>query len=164
MHDNDISDYTNWQYPTGTYHTNGVIAFGDSSVITPQIYNNYFHGDLGAGSPTGFVFCTYGTAGNGSGSSCTIFNNLFVGTGFSATNDAAIYFHSGNGTNALGPHSIYNNTFSGFQFQIYVEADPKIFYTIVNNLFVGGSATYFTEGNSNSYGQLTMDPPPSPAI
>ncbi len=157
VHDNDISDYTNWQYPTGAYHTDGVIAFGDSSVLTPQIYNNYFHGDLGAGSPTGFVFCTYGTAGNGSGSSCTIFNNLFVGTGYSATHDAAIYFHSGSGTNALGPHSIYNNTFSGFQFHIYVETDATIHYTIVNNLFIGGAATYFTEGNSNGYGQLTMD-------
>lgn len=157
VYNNDISNYTNWQYPTNTYHTDGIIAFGDSSVITPQIYNNYFHGDLGAGSPTGFVFCTYGVPGNGSGSACTIFNNLFIGTGYSANNDAAIYFHSGNGTNALGPHTIYNNTFSGFQFQIYAETDNTMHYTILNNLFIGSSGTYYTQGNSNAFSQLTMD-------
>lgn len=154
---NDISDYTNWQFPTNTYHTDGVIAFGDSSVITPQIYNNYFHGDLGAGSPTGFVFCTYGIQGNGSGSACTIFNNVFIGSGTSATSNAAVYFHSGDGTNALGPHTLYNNTFNGFGFQIYAETDPRINFTIENNIFVGGNSAYFMIGNGNQYGQLTMD-------
>src|SRR2546422_239811 len=120
---NDFGTYTNWQFPTSTYHTDGVIAFGNRSVITPFIYNNYFHGDLGAGSPTGQIFCTYGGAGNGSGSSCTIFNNVIVGVGYGTTHDTLIYFHGAAAGNPLGPHHLYNNTLLNGQNNITMDGD-----------------------------------------
>ena len=157
VYENQISDWNNWQYPSSAYHTDGVIAYGDSSVITPSIYSNYMFGDLGAGSPTGFIFCTYGAQGSGSGSACTIFNNLLVGTGYSATNDQGIYLHSGDGSNPLGPHYIYNNTFVGFMYQIYAETDSSIHYTVENNVFVGNGAQWYIQGNNSPLSDLTCD-------
>jgi hypothetical protein len=157
IYNNEIADWTNWQYPTSAYHTDGIIVYGNSSSIAASIYDNYIHGDLGAGSPTGFIFCTYGVPGNGSGSSCTIYNNLMVGTGFAATNDAAIFFHGGNGTNALGPHYIYHNTIVGFSYQIYAETDPNTKYTIQNNVFVGNGSQWYLQGNDAPLSNLTCD-------
>jgi hypothetical protein len=157
VHDNQISNWTNWQFPSSAFHTDGIIAYGDNSIITPSIYNNYIYGDLGAGSPTGFIFCTYGSPSSGSGSACTIYNNLLVGTGYSANNDQGMYFHSGNGTNTLGPHYIYNNTFVGFLYQIYAEGDPNTIYTIQNNVFVGNGSQWYLEGNSSPIGNLTAN-------
>ena len=157
VYNNQITDWTNWQFPSDAYHTDGIIVYGDTSVITPSIYSNYIYGDLGAGSPTGFIFCTYGAQGSGSGSGCTIFNNLLVGTGYSATNDQGIYFHSGNGTNPMGPHYIYNNTFVGLLYQIYAETDPGIHYTIENNVFVGNGAQWYIQGNNSPLSDLTCD-------
>lgn len=157
VHDNDISDWTNWQYPPSTYHTDGIIVYGDTSVLDAMIYNNYIHGDLGSAGPTGFIFCTYGVKGSGSGSACTIYNNLLVGTGYSATHDQGLYFHSGNGTNPLGPHKIYNNTFVGFLYQIYAESDATIDYTVKNNIFLGNGLQWYVEGNDSPLGNLTCD-------
>lgn len=157
VYNNEIADWTNWQYPSSTYHTDGIIVYGNSSIISPTIYNNYIHGDLGAGSPTGFIFCTYGVSGNGSGSSCTIYNNVLVGTGYAATHDQGIYFHSGNGTNTLGPHYIYNNTFVGFSFQVYAETDSSIIYKIENNVFVGNGSQWYLEGNNSPFANLTCN-------
>jgi hypothetical protein len=157
VYSNQISNWTNWQYPTNSYHTDGIIVYGDSSVLNASIYDNYIYGDLGAGSPTGFIFCTYGVQGNGSGSSCTIYNNLLVGTGYSTTHDQAIYFHSGDGTNTLGPHSIYNNTIVGFMYQIYAETDAMINYTIENNVLVGNGTQWYLDGNNSPLNNLKCD-------
>jgi hypothetical protein len=156
VYNNDISDWTNWFYPNA-YHQDGIIVYGDSTAITPFIYNNYIHGDLIGASPTGFIFCTYGATGNGSASSCTIFNNLLVGTGNTATRGAGIYFHSGNGSNSLGPHFLYNNTFVGFSFMIYAEGDSTIHYTIQNNVFFGNGSQWYLEGNTTALSSLTSD-------
>ena len=103
IYSNDISDWTNWQFPIATYHTDGVIAYNDVTtgpVATFQIYNNYFHGSLGAGSPTGYIACGETTA-------CTIFNNLMVDGAANLCSGYIWVYAFG------GPHSIYNNTIVG---------------------------------------------------
>jgi len=78
LHDNTITNWTNWQFPTGTYHTDGMILFGSvNQPFAVQVYNNYFYGDLGAGSPTAYIYVT--TDGNSASSSTAlIYNNVFV--------------------------------------------------------------------------------------
>jgi len=160
IYDNDIGTYVNWAFPTVTYHTDGIIGYGNpNAVITMNIYNNYFHGDLGLGSPTGFVFCTYG--GPGSGSKCNIFNNVLVGLGSMAVgHDALMYFHSSDG-HPLGPHLIANNTFVGGGFQIEMDGDTTTKYTIKNNIFQGdaGGDTFFyhSETNSQPWNTITVN-------
>lgn len=109
IYSNDISGWLNWQFPTGTYHTDGIIAFNDAEgstcpgmapIDTFKIYNNYFHGSLGSGSPTGYIACGERTA-------CDIFNNLMVDTGSNlAAGYVWVYAYG-------GPFNIYNNTIVG---------------------------------------------------
>ena len=145
IYNNEMTNWANWFYPTNTayaYHLDGIIAYGYGSgvVVKPYIYNNYIHGDF-VGFPTGFIFCTYGNAG--SGSACTIFNNLLVGTGNTAAAGQALYFHGADG-NPLGPHAIYNNTIIGFNTgSIYSDGDTTQVYTVENNVFVSGGGWYY---------------------
>lgn len=136
---NDISNWTDWIWPgTGNgCHTDGIISFSNSStLITPNIYDNYIHGDLGIGSPTGFIFCTYN--GSTGGSSCLAFNNLLVGTGTMATgNDAVVYVHSNGGT----PMKYYNNTYIGGAYCTDMDGDSTTHMTWENNICVGNGAT-----------------------
>lgn len=127
VYNNEISDWTNWQFPTKTYHTDGIIAFGDSSVPSPSIYDNFIHGDLGSGSPTGFIFCSYGVQGNGNGSS-----EPDSQPPTTRTSTPQRQRHE-----PPGPHYVYNNTIVGFMFQIYAQSDSTINYTIENNIFLG---------------------------
>lgn len=102
IHDNVITNWTNWQYPSSAYHTDGIIVYVKSgSSLSPQIYNNYIYGNLGAGSPTAFIFCTYGTAPPGT--TCAIYNNLLISSGLTA-----IWLKNGQPGN-----QVYNNTIVG---------------------------------------------------
>jgi hypothetical protein len=146
IYNNDISNFANWFYPTGgsAYHLDGIIVYSGTTggVVRPFIYNNYIHGDFINSSPTGFIFCTYGVPG--SGSACTIFNNLLVGTGSTATGGQGIYFHGADG-NPLGPHVIYNNTISGFGTGgIYADGDTTQTYTVKNNIFLSNGGYYIS--------------------
>jgi hypothetical protein len=107
IYGNAISDWSNWQFPSGTYHTDGIIAYdnadngGQPTQITAlTIYNNSFTGTLGSGSPTGYIACGNATA-------CTVFNNLMVDTG-SYTCDGYVWFYAFG-----GPNYFYNNTVVG---------------------------------------------------
>lgn len=155
---NDFGTYVSWAYPIAAYHTDGIIVFGDvGSVITANIYNSYFHGDLGLGSPTGFIFCTYGDVG--SGSKCNIFNNVMVGLGsMAASNDALIYFHSADG-HPLGPHFIANNTFVNGGYGFDMDGDSTTHYTILNNIWQGvsGGSTWAFHQESSSQTWATLD-------
>jgi hypothetical protein len=142
IYGNDVSNYTNWEYPTSQYHTDGVFIYtgqGTSPtipVLSPNIYNNYFHGNLGNGNSTAYVFCTT-AGGNNSGVgpvACNIFNNLFVLTAGGGT--AAI-----NLGEVAGPTAVYNNTFIGpsvpgsfANFAIVLE--PPAHVTLKNNIFM----------------------------
>jgi hypothetical protein len=102
IHDNSITDWTNWQFPTDTMHQDGMILFNfasGSQTVTARIYNNHIYGDLGVGSPTGFIFCAQNA-------SCTMFNNLLVNTGH------VIYGIIWADTHR-GGDNIYNNTIIG---------------------------------------------------
>lgn len=76
IHDNTITNWTNWQFPSSVYHQDGIIIFNDVNPagLTATLYNNHIYGDLGVGSPTGFIYC-------GGHTSCTLYNNLLVNTG-----------------------------------------------------------------------------------
>jgi hypothetical protein len=103
IHDNNISNWTNWQFPSSSYHTDGIILFNDvtgGAYQTYSIYNNYFSGSLGNGSATGYIAC-------GLMSTCTIFNNLMVDTGTTPCY-GYIWLYTPN-----GPDSVYNNTLVG---------------------------------------------------
>ena len=157
IYGNEMTNWSNWFYPASNpYHLDGIIVYGynagSTSVTKPFIYNNYIHGDFGNNSPTGFIFCTYGNSG--SGSSCTIYNNLLVGTGGTVTCCQGIYFHSADG-NPLGPHWVYNNTIDGFGTGgIYMDGDSTQSYTIENNIFISHGGWYLQSGG---WGSLTMD-------
>jgi hypothetical protein len=102
IHDNNITNWTNWQFPTNAFHQDGMILFNfasGSQTLTASIYNNYIYGDLGVGSPTGFIYCAQNA-------SCEMFNNLLVNTGH------VIYGIIWADTH-LGGDKIYNNTFVG---------------------------------------------------
>ena len=158
--------WNNWVDPQSMCHTDGIIAFGDSSsAFTPQIYNNIIEGDLDSsntGSPTGMIFCTYG--GPGSGSACSIYNNLIVDM-HAGSCCSAIYLHAASGSNRLGPHTIYNNTIVNFGnggAQITFEGDTSTHLTIENNVGIGdGATTYFealaTNGSSTTTSQVTAN-------
>jgi hypothetical protein len=109
IHNNEITDWTNWQYPSSSYHTDGIITYSGETAPTysPLIYNNYIHGDLGAGSPTGHIYCTVGNpTGVGSGCSAIVFNNLLVNTGTNA--HTLLWFGTRTSNN-----QVYNNTIIG---------------------------------------------------
>jgi hypothetical protein len=105
IHDNNITNWTNWQFPSNLYHQDGVMLFNfgnPSAGLTATLYNNYIYGDLGVGSPTGFIYCADFTT-------CTIYNNLLVNTGH------VIYgiMWLGQSENFGKNMNVYNNTVVG---------------------------------------------------
>jgi hypothetical protein len=74
FHDNEITNWSNWAQPANLgLHQDGIIVFnfGNNANYHAYFYNNYIHGDLTDGSPTGFIYCADFTT-------CTIYNNLLV--------------------------------------------------------------------------------------
>jgi hypothetical protein len=128
---NDISNWTNWQFPTSAYHQDGIILFnvGNSSAgIIANVYNNYIHGDLGVGSPTGFIYCA-------DFSSCTVYNNLLVNSGH--TIDGIIWLgQTSNNGKTMG---VYNNTIVSTQNDIGLTLALSGHATVKNNIFNGVS-------------------------
>lgn len=152
VYNNDIGTNANWQYPSSSYHTDGLIVFGDSSPITAYIYGNYFHGDLGLGSPTAEIYCTYG--GTGSGSICNIFNNVIVGTGTSATNAVGIWVGASISSSPIGPIYISNNTIVGFSMSIFPYGAVNGGLVIENNIGVQNGNGYFVVENNNTFASV----------
>jgi hypothetical protein len=102
IYKNTITNWTNWQFPTNAYHQDGIILFNvgnPSAGITANIWDNYIHGDLGVGSPTGFIYCA-------DFSTCTIYNNVLINSG------NLIYgiMWLGQGNNMGKDMYVYNNT------------------------------------------------------
>jgi hypothetical protein len=150
--DNTVSNggtlpgWLNWQYPTDIYHQNGWFAFSSgSSTVTGYLYNNYSHGDLGAGSPTGHISCN---STGSSGCSLIAFNNVLVQTGSSqnpgdANKDQlfSVYIPT---YATIGPISLYNNTMIGgsFALQIYTQSTSQTnaaTFTFENNIWSPGA-------------------------
>jgi hypothetical protein len=102
IYKNSITNWTNWQFPTNAFHQDGIILFNvgnPSAGITANIWDNYIHGDLGVGSPTGFIYCA-------DFSTCTIYNNVLINSG------NLIYgiMWLGQGNNFGKDMYVYNNT------------------------------------------------------
>ena len=152
----DVPGWLNWQYPTSTYHQDGIFLWGTSGeVVTANIYNNYIHGDLGQGSPSGMIYCTNdGSGGDGTGCNPTAFNNVIVGTGSAATNDQMIAVGLASGDTISV--TLYNNTLVGgaYSLEIYNGQGGVFPLVIKNNVFFPGSAGspryYFHQENSGS--------------
>ena len=116
IHNNDISNFNDWGYPSGTFHQDGIITLQASTsgpTWAPQIYNNYFHGGLGNGpEATAYLYCTAPESTGTFSESCTIYNNVFSFP--NGTSNTAIWFgQAGGGSVVTGPHYVYNNTFVG---------------------------------------------------
>jgi hypothetical protein len=140
---NTITNWTNWQFPTNVYHQDGVILFNagnPAAGLTATIYNNYVYGNLGIGSPTGFLYCADFT-------SCTVYNNLLVNTG--NTIDGIIWL--GQGTNLGRNFSVYNNTIVSNQNDIAITLAINGHATFQNNLVFGVNA------GIHDYNNLTAD-------
>ena len=107
IYNNNVSNWTNWQFPSSTYHQDGIFVWSaQNELLTMYIYNNYLHGGMGSGSASAYIYCGPAQGQAGTGAICYIFNNLIVGSplliGFN-TPDAANQY--------LGPYYIYQNTF-----------------------------------------------------
>jgi len=153
---NDVSNWSDWIWPgTGNgCHTDGMISFSDSTTeVAPNVYDNYFHGDLGLGSPTGMIYCATNLT-NG-GSACTVFNNLLVGAGSMLSgNDAWMYVHA----SALGPMKYYNNTLVNGGFSLDMDGDTVTPYTFENNIFIGNGTAWawHQESTNQPWSTLTF--------
>jgi hypothetical protein len=133
VHDNDITNWTNWQFPSSAMHQDGVILFnyaGGTQTLAATLYNNYIHGDLGVSSPTGFIYCAQNT-------SCTIFNNVLVNTGHVIFGIMWLDTH-------LGGYKVYNNTVVGnnsndfgITFGTSAATNVNAAAVIENNIFTG---------------------------
>ncbi len=138
IYNNTITNWTLWQYPTGTYHTDGIIVYADGSGsnVTGNIYNNYIYGNLGSGSPTAFIFLESNTK------NFNVYNNLLVWAG----GGSPVWL--GGDICTGGGHNLYNNTIvgngSGYLVRICNSA------TFKNNIFTNGNTAIMERpGNYN---------------
>ena len=157
IHGNNISGCSNWagaynQGGTGNGpHCDGVIVYcTQASSCGFNIYNNVISE---SGAVTADVYCTYSNGSGGSGSQCTLFNNVlnidnYTGSGVGGGSA----FWAGGST---GPHRLYNNTIVGST------TSPANYLVILgqgtvqdmqNNLFTGDHyAVYNYSGSLSSY-------------
>lgn len=83
IYGNEFTNWNNWADANATYHTDGIITYSDGSTasgssITGNIYNNYFHGDLGGGTGSNAVSYYVSLGVN---SLYNVFNNVLDNTG-----------------------------------------------------------------------------------
>lgn len=161
LHDNEITNWSNWVSPSTTFHGNGIMLFNASCTgcsigdANSLIYNNYVHGDLTGGfsgsSPTAMISPQDNTQG------FQIFNNLVVdtcsGAGYSC--GPAIWMLGPNSVNM----SVYNNTIvntgnggAGLWAGSYSGTNGII---AKNNVFSGVAYPFYV--NDNSWTELTTD-------
>jgi hypothetical protein len=119
IHDNESIDGKNWDAKDNSCHEDHfhgwAEAGGNGGTVTGmQIYNNYFHGDLGC-HQNGYV---YFEADLGTNSGALVYNNLLVNTSDnSGCTGPWAYPPSGfigwKGPNCTGTTGFYNNTIVG---------------------------------------------------
>jgi hypothetical protein len=154
---NFIGTFTNWIWPGNGNgcHTDGIIVFGDSTKVTAYIHHNEFSGDLGLGSPTGEIYCTYG----GGESECYDYDNLFVGIGNDPTCCQGISFAVDGAPGAMGPYYELNNTISGYlyMFEEYGALATSTF-NFRNNIFLTPSGGYhYQQQNGGPFSNTTVN-------
>lgn len=148
---NDVSGVANWVYAPNQpiyYHTDGVIAFGDSAAqVIVYLFNNYFH-DTAFG--TAALLCDGGMPG--SGCAAYVFNNVFSADSSEANKGAALWLNLTVGS-PMGPYYISNNTFVNNGYMVMLSGDTNGL-TIENNLVTegttGGNYFYIKGYGANS--------------
>ena len=142
---NDFSNWDNWQYPSGTYHTDGIIAYTNSATEVPlTISNNYFHTNLGNGSASSFIAC-------GAGANCTVFNNLELAdnhTTYPAGPPVGCSFFSSSQDTAQ-VHALYNNTAVCTNPGAIAVIAAGSNFTAQNNIFSGFTQAYYSYNSAN---------------
>jgi len=134
--DNDVSGTENWVYTANEssyYHTDGVIAWGDTPQLVVYLFDNYFH-DSHFG--TAQFYCTYGLTG--SGCAAYIFNNVFQ---YPALNPGTAVWLNGSAGYPLGPYFLYNNTFVNPGYMV-LPAGDNLTMSLENNLVTEGTTGY----------------------
>lgn len=141
IHDNEMTDWNLWQYPTSAYHTDGLIIYSNAAInssYSGKFYNNYVHGSLGAGSPSGYLGTGCG------GQNFLIYNNLFKCENPDRGGSCMVVYNAGQcvGTQPVNT-SFYNNTSIGAGFTkttweglALKVARPGVYMTVKNNIFV----------------------------
>lgn len=163
IYNNDISNWSDWNAGgAASYHTDGIIEYTRSTGCTaptfnPQIYNNYFHGDLdgGTGAGTAHIYCSNDTGGSTSfaNSTCTAFNNIIDESTEGNTNCAAAVWVAGQGAQfynntLIGPSTCTKGSSYGFVFGASTEAILK------NNIIVSMARNY---GDPGPYGNVATE-------
>jgi hypothetical protein len=151
---NNMSGTFNWLEPNYNFHPDGIITWGYPQSAL-YAYNNYFHdADFG----TAPIYCTGGNAG--SGSSCYIFNNLFVQQPVYANlkGHGVMLNLSLGATYNIGPFYLYNNTFINYSIPLDPWGDGVVGVTVENNLMSEGttSANYFYDKDYGSNSLTTV--------
>ena len=146
IHDNTITNWTNWQFPTATYHQDGIIVYNFATGSVPfsgMFYNNYIYGDLGVGSPTGFIYCAQNA-------SCEMFNNLLVNTGH------VIYGIIWDGTHLSGS-KIYNNTIIGIASDLAITLGTAVKTSAASQVAIQNNIVLGPNVGIHDYSTLTSD-------
>lgn len=133
IHDNSITNWTNWWYPASAFHQDGIMLYNvgnPSAGLTASLYNNNIYGDFGdGGSPTGEIYCADFTT-------CTIYNNLLVNTGTVSPFQAALMW-LGQSSNFGKSMYVYNNTMVGTANGVCITLNISGTGTIENNICSG---------------------------
>ena len=163
IYGNDISNWNDWNAGgSASYHTDGIIEYTRSTGCTaptfnPQIYNNFFHGDLdgGTGSGTAHIYCSNDTGGSTSfpNSTCTVFNNVIDESAGGNSNCAAAVWVAGRGAQfynntIIAPLSCSKGSSYGFAFGASTQAILR------NNILVNFAHFY---GDPGPYGDLATE-------
>ncbi len=146
IYGNNITNWRNWQFPTDALHQDGIILYNfasGSQTLTASIYNNYIYGDLGVGSPTGFIYCAQNA-------SCDMFNNLLVNTGH------VIYGIIWADTH-LGGDRIYNNTIVGLSNDFAITLGTSNGTNVKSALIVENNVVTGPGVGIHDYSTLTSD-------
>jgi hypothetical protein len=150
-----LSGWLNWQYPSSEYHQSGMFIAGTTYNLTAYIWNNYIHGDLGQGSPSGMLYCTAWSSSTG-GCNGIAWNNVLVGTGSALTNDQLVAANQPGVSGQEANLALYNNTLvnGGYQIEWYTYGNnnPTMAWQSYNNIFSGSGASWFyTTSNGGTY-------------
>ena len=148
---NDYSGVSNWAFrpnQSSYYHTDGVIAYGDSGAqVIVYFFNNYAH-DTAYG--TAAFFCDWGQTP--SGCAAYVFNNIFEVDAAEANMGVAVWL-DGTPGELMGPYYVFNNTFVNNGIMLMLGPDSET-VSIENNLVSEGTTSannFYAKGyGSNS--------------
>jgi hypothetical protein len=160
IHDNEISNWSNWSIPASSYHTNGTQIYNASCTGCSiggggsAIYNNYVHGDLTGGQITSSPTALISLQNNAQG--WNLFNNLVVNTCSTGSCGASFWFLGPNAQNISAYDNTVVDTYSKGPAAFYVGAySGTNNITLQNNVIV--NADYPIYVADNSWTELTSD-------